>query len=899
MKWIIRVVLFVFTAPAMASHIVGGEFEIIHLSGESYRVSLILYFDQLNGNAGARDESFTAAIFRKRDNTFVQNVFFDNPTETNVDYTQPECSNGEIVTSKLVYTRSVTLSASRYNDPEGYYIVWERCCRNYSITNIYSENPASSTRAAGQTFYLEFPAVVKNGQPFINSSPRLFPPLSDYACPRKPYYVDFAGVDDDGDSLAYFLVTPLSTHTTEAFPPLLSAPYPEITWRNPFSLTNILGGAPDLKISPNGFLTTTPTQQGLYVFAVKCEEYRGGEKIGEVRRDFQMLVVDACPRAEPPQILGKKLGDTSFTYDETMAVTFGNNVTDPERCIEVQVSDPDSSNPDDNFQERVKIKAIAIGFKKDISSILPDITAATLTNGSVKTYQICFEECPYLNGPFQIGIIAYDDACSLPLSDTLKITVNITPPPNTNAYFTTPDVEALLNEGEIKTWPVAGLDDDGDDLIVGVIADGFRMEDVGMKLVQIKNENGEYEAQLEWDTRCDVYDFTKKTQFDVKILLEDADECNLTQPDIMTFRLTVKLPGNLDPVIDSDLTADPFERSITGLKRKINESLTFNVTGKDGDNDFIVLGAKGIGFNMSDYDITFQPVNGNGSVTSPFRWNIRCDDVNLKVKDVFTFQFIVVDNANKCRFYKADTLDVTVQLFPPDNNRPSLLVTNLEQNIQMVNNSLTIELGQQVTLGLSGSDADNLPEADWLKLDLIEITGSGEPEGYIFAPAEGRKSIQTTFTWKPECSLLGPGVTENNYTFTFNVLDDRCSNTKGDTVSVDITVKDVERNDDDFLPPNIITPNGDNLNDYFAMLKIDEVTGSLVNILPRDNCAGQFEGISVYNRWGKQVYQSNDREFRWYAEGESAGEYFYLLRYSDKEYKGVISIAFYDSQVNR
>ena len=54
-----------------------------------------------------------------------------------------------------------------------------------------------------------FPRSLKTDNHFINSSPRLFPPLNDYACPRKPYYVDFAGVDDDGDSLVYSLVTPL------------------------------------------------------------------------------------------------------------------------------------------------------------------------------------------------------------------------------------------------------------------------------------------------------------------------------------------------------------------------------------------------------------------------------------------------------------------------------------------------------------------------------------------------------------------------------------------------------------------------------------------------------------------------------------------------------------------
>jgi len=259
----------------------------------------------------------------------------------------------------------------------------------------------------------------------------------------------------------------------------------------------------------------------------------------------------------------------------------------------------------------------------------------------------------------------------------------------------------------------------------------------------------------------------------------------------------------------------------------------------------------------------------------------------------------VVDNANKCRFYKADTLDVIVTLFPPDNDEPTLLIANLEQSIMMVNNSMTVELGQQITLGLSGIDSDVLPQPDWLKLDLIDVEGTGEPDGYIFSPTEGLAPIQTTFTWKPECSLFAEGVSENNYTFTFNVIDNRCFSQKGDTLDVNITIKDVERNEDDFLPPNIITPNGDNLNDFFAMVKRDETTGELVSILPRDNCAGHFEGISIYNRWGKQVFLSIDRDFRWYAEGEASGEYFYHLKYSDKEYKGIISLAFFDSQSSR
>src|SRR5690606_9731256 len=158
---------------ARASHIVGGEFELIHISGNTYRLNMILYFDELNGNPGARDQFVDARIFRKRDNFIMINAIrlFMTSIE-NVPYTQPECSSGEIVTTKIIYGINLNLSPAEFNDPDGYYISWERCCRNYSITNIYSEDPMLGSRYAGQTFYLEFPPVVKNGEPFVNSSDR-------------------------------------------------------------------------------------------------------------------------------------------------------------------------------------------------------------------------------------------------------------------------------------------------------------------------------------------------------------------------------------------------------------------------------------------------------------------------------------------------------------------------------------------------------------------------------------------------------------------------------------------------------------------------------------------------------------------------------------------------------
>ena len=894
MKKIILILFCLWAFPVAASHIVGGEFEIIHISGNTYRVNLILYFDELNGSIGARDPSVNARIFRKRDNALMKDVFLPLTGQTPVAYTQPACSKGYIVTTRIMYSNIVQLTPQQFSDAMGYYLAWERCCRNYSITNIYSNNPLSGGRYAGQTFYLEFPPVVVDGQPFINSSPRLFPPLNDYACPRRPYYVDFAGVDDDGDSLVYSLVTPLNTKSADALPlpdfRPRPRPYPEVSYRLPFNPSNILGGMPDLRISEDGFLTVTPTMLGLFVFAVRCEEYREGVKIGELRRDFQMLVVDGCDPAEPPQIRGKKLTDATFRFDTVMNVTFSNDVTDTGRCIQIEVSDPDASRADNNFSEKITIKAIPLNFKKDVSDVLPEITSDTLTNGSAITFDICFERCPYIeNGPFQIGIVAYDDACSLPLSDTLKVTVTIEPPDNTKPYFITPDVTEEVNEGDSTVWPIEAIDADQDPLILGVITDGFNLADVGMKLQFPERADGLYRSQLVWDSRCDVYNFRYRTSFEIKLLIEDIDECNFNDPDTMIFKLNIILPRNADPVISTDLSAVEIQLGIT---RKVFESLSFNVYGKDSvDNDNLKLTGQGNIFALSTYAMTFPEASGMGQVASQFNWNVLCEKLNLADKDTFELMFIVVDDANKCSLYKADTLTVHVKAEPPDNTGPVLTIASTNPDLPFINNQQTMFVGEQISLGLISTDS-NLVPADHIAIEMIDAQGNVEPSGFIFAPVEGQSNIQTSFTWNTDCSIFQDGVYENTYTFKFRTYDDRCFNAKADTVAIEFTVKDFENKVVEFMPPNFVSPDNDvnHLNEFFGMVKLNAQTGQLDNILPKDNCVGHFVGIAIYNRWGKQVFESTSRDFRWFPDEEAAGIYFYSLRFSDKEFKGSVTI---------
>jgi len=66
--------------------------------------------------------------------------------------------------------------------------------------------------------------------------------------------------------------------------------------------------------------------------------------------------------------------------------------------------------------------------------------------------------------------------------------------------------------------------------------------------------------------------------------------------------------------------------------------------------------------------------------------------------------------------------------------------------------------------------------------------------------------------------------------------------------------------------PNVITPNGDALNDNFV------VNRDLFKELR----------LIIYNRWGKEVYSTGDYQNNWRGDGVSSGVYFYKLIGDDK-----------------
>jgi len=883
------------------SHIVGGEFELLHIQNFEYRLNMLLYFDEQNGLPGAKDPSVTVNFWRKRDNQFLFSLTLSLQDDTLVPYSNADCDDGQLVTSRILYSNTLTLPPEDFDDPDGYYISWERCCRNYSISNIQSNDPQTNGIAAGQTFYLEFPPVIRNGEQFINSTPRLFPPLRDYGCVGKFYFVDFGGIDDDGDSLVYSMVTPYSTIEAVALPATPNAgPYPDIIWQDGFDLNNVMGGNPDLKISNTGLLTVTPTATGLYVFAVKCEEYRNGEKIGEMRRDFQMLVVSNCAN-ENPQIRAREQGESSF-YNEGETLNF--NFNDEDKCVEILVTDNPVSG---ETEENVNITAIPINFDAELEGIEINTSQNVAITSQLDTarFTVCFPDCPFTrSGFYQIGIVGLDDACPQPALDTVVVSLNIPPPPNQNVYYAdnfggsrynTLTRNVTESAGGTITQEINIFDNDGDPIDLEIEPLGFDFETVGMTLTDPVFTDGEVTTSITWNYDCNAGDLDLsagrdvstggliRKAFDILFTADDIDQCELEDPQTLLASFIIDFPNQTKPQVYRAGQRGVEEIS---LNHTIGEDLVIPIRAEDADGDNILLQGYGTDFRFESFGASFPAAEGPGvpGVTADFVLPVDCQ-FDLEERNQLNLQFIVED-LDACQLTNIDTLSVTVNLVPPVNTEPRLSFASINDR-RIINDTLKIIIGQSVDGILSGVDF----QQDSLVLSLLE---DNMAMGYNFEKASGIGNVSSPFSWTPDCSVFTDATYQKSFRFKFLLEDNNCYEPKTDTLDFVIHIEDIDAGSEEFIPPNFFSPNGDEYNQFFGPYRraetINGETGSLINTLPLDNCAGTFEVVRVLNRWGKVVYESNNREFKWYGEDVPAGVYFYIVKFSNREFKGSLTM---------
>lgn len=614
---------------ASATHIVGGELDLQHVINAQYRLTLNLYFDDIYGSQGALDQQIKASIFDKATNARMVNLDLPLTSDTFVNYTDPACAVGTLRTRKLVYTITLSLDSSLYKGPQGYYVAVERCCRNVSISNIVTPGEA------GQTFYLEFPAVVRNRRPFIDSTPQIFPPLSDYACLGELFYYDFGGTDEDGDLLMYDMVTPLNGHSTSngqnSAPLAQPAPYSPVTWNT--APGSQIPGNPALGIDRlTGRLTVRPSNIGLFVFGVRCSEYRAGVKIGETRRDFQLYVLNCPQNAAPSMVVSAtSAGGSSYRPGlDTLRLRPGGN-----RCLTIKTTDPDPST-------RLTITTRAVNFTGIATTFTSSSTGSIRTPGlpDTLTTTLCFPDCADTNGQvYLLDVIVADNGCSLPKRDTVRVAFmadasNNTAPVLSSTFAAPRDtVVVQVAVGDTFMGTLTGTDVDVNPLVLSS-GQSFSLAEAGMTFTA-QNGTGQASGSFRWQPTCQT--LRPAGGLLVSFQLTENGVCQ-PKPQTQVVRFETILPPNTPPLLTSTFASRPPADTDTLVVRvRINEVYDATLTGTDADPDPLTLTATQ-DFDLAAAGMEFGAQNGLSLARGAFRWRPTCQTLRRDEGLLMRFQ---------------------------------------------------------------------------------------------------------------------------------------------------------------------------------------------------------------------------------------------------------------------
>ena len=653
---------------ATATHIVGGEIELQYLGpGRTYshRINLNLYFDDILGSPGADDQTVVLGIFRKRDGAFLSGVELPRVSSEIIGYSVPSCSVPDLRTRLIRYGLDVTLNASAFNDPGGYYISWERCCRNSSISNI------NDPGGAGSAFYLEFPAIVNGSQTVYNSSPVFNNAKGDYICLNTPFSFNFSATDPDGDSLVYRLVTPLNGYSNRAVPnpakpatafespQFLPGPYPTISWGSGFSASNEISGPVPLRVDPRtGMLNVTANKVGLYVFSVEVTEYRKGVAIGLVRRDFQLKVVD-CQKNDPPVMQMRVDGAKNF-YQRGSLLTLSDTTS---TCLNLFITDI-------NAGQTISV----INGSGSITGLT--ITPATLVSRTGKdtlTAKVCFDACSFSNNgkPFTLFLRATDNGCPQGLSDTLAVQLQIVgtkalkPAASTNL----PGAQTTITVGNSLTFNGFGRDLQNGAVSIQAVGRGFSLASAGMSFAPASG-TGVAQGTFAWKAACSQ---ASQAEYLVDFIAINR-RCNVERRDTTTVKLVAKGQPSQPPTIRTSLPKRVIELVITPSDTT-KGTIRFDVFGNDPDKtDSLRLTGAGRGFSFTETGMQWTNKNGRPELQSPFSWQATCATLAGKQEAYYTLDFANTDGS--CQPKNTDTTSVVIHLKTPIVNYNDVRIPN-------------------------------------------------------------------------------------------------------------------------------------------------------------------------------------------------------------------------------
>jgi gliding motility-associated-like protein len=281
-------------------HLMGSDLSYKCLGGNSYEINFKIYrnCNSLNNNI---DQEAVITVFNKNNNSYVRTFSIPLINQTNIpNPPSTPCFDAplqsEVCVQLLQYKGTVNLPAST----SSYLLVYQRCCRNPDITNVFNVG------SIGSTLQLEIPSSTVAA---CNSSPSFNLNAPNFICIFKQESIDFSATDTDGDRLVYSLCAPkegldfncpvISNNNQCGLVRATPPPYNDVSYNNSFSSLQPFGNTSPVRIdSTTGMLSIFAKTLGKFTVGVCVKEYRNGVLIGQISRDYQFNTVE-CNSNEP------------------------------------------------------------------------------------------------------------------------------------------------------------------------------------------------------------------------------------------------------------------------------------------------------------------------------------------------------------------------------------------------------------------------------------------------------------------------------------------------------------------------------------------------------------------------------------------------------------------------
>lgn len=385
---------------------IGGDLTYKRLNGNQFEVSLKLFRDCLTGQAGF-DATIEIGIFERNTHLILDSVeiLLTQTYPMSLNMPGSTCAPPPNICGETgLYRDTITLGPNA----NGYYIAWQRCCRNAGIINIVN---GFNT---GMVYYVEVPnpAIINNSAVFN------YEPLP-YVCDGQLFQLDYSATDPDGDSLVYFIAEPLAGTLGYPLSPTPQAilteqvegPYPIVEWTPGYNLSNVFASSPPLTInSETGLISAKVDNVGLYAMAFEVYEYRNGVLISKIRREIEISVV-ICINLPPVLETDSLPGNLVFNIFESDTL-----------CFTATYTDTDGDN-------------LIIEYNGDAFGgpgiLAPFATATTDSAFITVNSDVCWKtRCGHSRVlPYVMSFTVIDDGCPLPTSalDTMLVFVNPMP----------------------------------------------------------------------------------------------------------------------------------------------------------------------------------------------------------------------------------------------------------------------------------------------------------------------------------------------------------------------------------------------------------------------------------------------------------------------------------------